>query len=145
MYSFMYGYMHSYMYSSMYSYNHVQFQVVVCTVVFVLITRHNYLTCLSSLWINVVACNCLSIMQLKPQWRLSYTYKSSSNSHTILAVSCARSVWVSSSEWESTCRKYSNAGYSSMGGALSCSATRSRFHARQSWMKTGTQKGVEER
>ena len=28
-------------------------------------------------------------------------------------------------------RKYSNAGYSSMGGALSCSVTRSRFHARQ--------------
>ena len=32
--------------------------------------------------------------------------------------------------WEST--KYSNAGYSSMGGALSYSETRSRFHARQS-------------
>ena len=29
-------------------------------------------------------------------------------------------------------RKYSNAGYSSMGGALSYSESRSRFHARQS-------------
>ena len=29
-------------------------------------------------------------------------------------------------------RKYSNAGYSSLGGALSYSASRSRFHARQS-------------